>query len=91
MAAARRCRILNEQDQTLLSRQHFIVSSLTVCGPESWGEGALRLPFGQCCMTFTKIVTLQVSKYVEREILNHKRLIHPHIVQLKEVSYWHRA
>ena len=28
----------------------------------------------------------QVSKYVEREILNHKRLIHPHIVQLKEVS-----
>ena len=29
---------------------------------------------------------LQVSKYVEREILNHKRLIHPHIVQLKEVS-----
>jgi serine/threonine protein kinase len=27
----------------------------------------------------------QVSKYVEREILNHKRLIHPHIVQLKEV------
>ena len=29
---------------------------------------------------------VQVSKYVEREILNHKRLIHPHIVQLKEVS-----
>ena len=27
-----------------------------------------------------------MSKYVEREILNHKRLIHPHIVQLKEVS-----
>ncbi|KAK9915945.1 hypothetical protein WJX75_006306 [Coccomyxa subellipsoidea] len=27
----------------------------------------------------------EVSKYVEREILNHKRLIHPHIVQLKEV------
>lgn len=26
-----------------------------------------------------------MSKYVEREILNHKRLIHPHIVQLKEV------
>ena len=45
----------------------------------------------QCCMTFTQIVTLQVSKYVEREILNHKRLIHPHIVQLKEVTCWHRA
>ena len=31
------------------------------------------------------ITCAQVSKYVEREILNHKRLIHPHIVQLKEV------
>ena len=29
-----------------------------------------------------------MSKYVEREILNHKRLIHPHIVQLKEVSHF---
>ncbi len=28
---------------------------------------------------------LQISKYVEREILNHKRLIHPHIVELREV------
>jgi serine/threonine protein kinase len=31
------------------------------------------------------IASTEVSKYVEREILNHKRLIHPHIVQLKEV------
>ncbi|KAK9816381.1 hypothetical protein WJX74_001337, partial [Apatococcus lobatus] len=27
----------------------------------------------------------RISKYVEREILNHKRLIHPHIVELREV------
>lgn len=28
---------------------------------------------------------LQVTKYVEREILNHRCLVHPHIVQFKEV------
>ena len=28
----------------------------------------------------------QVTKYVEREILNHRFLMHPHIVQFKEVS-----
>lgn len=27
----------------------------------------------------------QISKYVEREIINHKQLRHPHIVELKEV------
>jgi serine/threonine-protein kinase SRK2 len=27
----------------------------------------------------------KVSKYVEREILNHRRLVHPHIVRFKEV------
>ena len=27
----------------------------------------------------------QVSIYVEREILNHRRLIHPHIVEMREV------
>ena len=26
----------------------------------------------------------QVTKYVEREILNHRVLMHPHIVQFKE-------
>ena len=34
----------------------------------------------------SKSAALQISKYVEREILNHKRLNHPHIVELKEVS-----
>ncbi len=28
---------------------------------------------------------LQVTKYVEREIMNHRSLMHPHIVQFKEV------
>lgn len=29
--------------------------------------------------------TIQVTKYVQREILNHRRLNHPHIIQLIEV------
>jgi serine/threonine protein kinase len=29
---------------------------------------------------------LQVTKYVQREILNHRRLIHPHIVEMREVT-----
>ena len=28
---------------------------------------------------------VQISKYVEREIMNHKQLRHPHIVELREV------
>ena len=31
----------------------------------------------------------QVTKYVEREILNHRFLMHPHIVQFKEVCTAH--
>ncbi len=30
---------------------------------------------------------VQVTKYVEREILNHRVLMHPHIVQFKEVRH----
>lgn len=29
---------------------------------------------------------LQVTKYVQREILNHRCLMHPHVVQFKEVD-----
>ena len=29
---------------------------------------------------------MQVTKYVQREILNHRRLIHPHIVEMREVT-----
>ena len=28
----------------------------------------------------------QVTKYVEREIINHRQLVHPHIIQFKEVG-----
>ena len=31
-------------------------------------------------------MSLQITKYVEREIMNHRSLMHPHIVQFKEVS-----
>ena len=31
----------------------------------------------------------QVTRYVEREILNHRRLIHPHIVEMREVTDAH--
>jgi hypothetical protein len=33
----------------------------------------------------------QVTKYVEREIINHRQLVHPHIVQFKEVRVPLRA
>jgi serine/threonine protein kinase len=32
-----------------------------------------------------KLQKKQVTKYVEREILNHRMLMHPHVVQFKEV------
>jgi serine/threonine protein kinase len=34
---------------------------------------------------FILLLHIQVTKYVEREILNHRNLVHPHIVQFKEV------
>lgn len=36
-------------------------------------------------------ITSQVTKYVEREILNHRFLMHPHIVQFKEVRAQHHT
>ncbi len=41
----------------------------------------------QFCGVVMLIVTVfvQVTKYVEREILNHKQLIHPHIIRFNEV------
>jgi serine/threonine-protein kinase SRK2 len=43
----------------------------------------------QSCLGTDKLVVWllpQVTKYVEREILNHRCLVHPHIVQFREVS-----
>lgn len=31
-------------------------------------------------------LNMQITKYVEREIINHRHLMHPHIVQFKEVK-----
>ena len=49
---------------------------------EAWSKPSCLRRF---LLGWLRRFALQVSKYVEREILNHKRLIHPHIVQLKEV------
>lgn len=37
-------------------------------------------------MGLTALCPMQITKYVEREIMNHRSLMHPHIVQFKEVS-----
>lgn len=37
----------------------------------------------RCSLSFG--VSVQISKYVEREIINHKRLCQPHIIELREV------
>eukprot|EP00983_Pelagomonas_calceolata_P129766 1161634-Pelagomonas_calceolata.AAC.3 len=38
-----------------------------------------------CCQGTPLSSLSQVTKYVEREIVNHRTLMHPHIVQFKEV------
>lgn len=38
-----------------------------------------------CPQKHTAVVCNQVTKYVQRELINHRRLNHPHIVQLIEV------
>ena len=35
---------------------------------------------------YIKYVQWQVTKYTVREVLNHKRLVHPHIVEMREVG-----
>ena len=43
---------------------------------------------GWCCARLSQqfIVSVsQITKYVGRELLNHNRLLHPHIIQFKEV------
>jgi len=37
------------------------------------------------CQASSAMLALQITKYVERELLNHNRLLHPHIIQFKEV------
>jgi len=43
------------------------------------------------CPTLCHPALPQVTKYVEREIINHRQLVHPHIVQFKEVRRQHSS
>jgi len=43
------------------------------------------LDLHRICQASSAMVALQITKYVERELLNHNRLLHPHIIQFKEV------
>ena len=45
---------------------------------------ALRCAAPHCALPWIVLLP-QVTKYVEREIINHRQLVHPHIVQFKEV------
>lgn len=61
------------------------------CWGPTRGLGGLDTPGSRrsrCCTAaeWGVPVPLQVTKYVEREILNHRCLVHPHIVQFKEVK-----
>ena len=47
--------------------------------------GPPLLPPRSCPTVWLPAVRLQVTKYVEREIINHRQLVHPHIIQFKEV------
>lgn len=53
---------------------------MAACG----GSGADGRADRACCLLLS-LLFLQVTKYVEREIINHRQLVHPHIVQFKEV------
>jgi len=44
-------------------------------------DGALT----RACARALERHRLQITKYVEREVINHRTLIHPHVVQFKEV------
>ena len=37
------------------------------------------------CNNHLLLENIQVTKYVEREIINHRQLVHPHIIQFKEI------
>jgi hypothetical protein len=54
------------------------------CGMALQSGSPCVLPAPPQLDMYTKCV--QVTKYVQREILNHRRLIHPHIVEMREVT-----
>ena len=42
----------------------------------------------QVAIKFIQRGEKMAGRYVEREIVNHSMLLHPHIIQFKEVSPW---
>ena len=52
-------------------------------GGMGW-QGCLRSLPPSCLLPLRRLPP-QVTKYVEREIINHRQLVNPHIVQFKEV------
>lgn len=58
------------------------------CGAPRFKTGtssALLAPTAHSLTPQHHTLYIQVTKYVEREIINHRDLVHPHIVQFKEV------
>ena len=53
-------------------KQHraWCLNRTPTCATEGWGRGAGRL---------------QINVSVTREILNHRMLVHPHIIRFREV------
>ena len=70
------------------SSRHNIAALGTCCPHSSYRPRSLILILRQGCLAL-RCGAGQVTKYVEREILNHRVLMHPHIVQFKEVSAVH--
>ena len=71
--------------QTLVGKHRYQVVSKLNSGTFGFVRLAVDVTNGkQCAIKFLDRGE-KVSKYVEREILNHRRLVHPHIVRFKEV------
>ena len=71
--------------QTLVGKHRYQVVSKLNSGTFGFVRLAVDVTNGkQCAIKFLDRGE-KGSKYVEREILNHRRLVHPHIVRFKEV------
>ena len=46
---------------------------------------AIGVRMMQCSWTTVAVPCLQIDKYVEREVKNHRSLLHPNIIRFKEV------
>ena len=74
-----------EEVQVLVGKHKYQCVSKLNSGTFGFVKLAIDMTNGkQCAIKFLDRGE-KVSKYVEREILNHRRLVHPHIVRFKEV------